>query len=222
MENYKRFFAFGCSFTKYKWPTWADILGKSFKERHNYGYEGVGNFYIFKTIMEAITAHKINGDDLVIVQWSGLTREDRYIKGKWMCNGNIFTSKIYDKNFLENYTDVEHFIFRDITLIAAAYELLEKTKCKFIFTSMSPIFEYENKENNTIQFQKNSSINIKKFINLYKKYINFFLPSFKEVIFNNEWPSRTDSHPTTSEHLLFVRKILIPNIDSDIIIDEKI
>jgi len=36
----RRLFAFGCSFTQYKWPTWADILGKSFDLSYNLGKSG--------------------------------------------------------------------------------------------------------------------------------------------------------------------------------------
>ena len=30
-----RLFAFGCSLTRYHWPTWADILGQSYYEFQN-------------------------------------------------------------------------------------------------------------------------------------------------------------------------------------------
>ena len=35
--KYKRFFTFGCSFTCYMWPTWADIISKEMYEiKSNY------------------------------------------------------------------------------------------------------------------------------------------------------------------------------------------
>lgn len=38
----KRFFAFGCSYTSYHWPTWADYVGMSpeFDEAYNFGMAG--------------------------------------------------------------------------------------------------------------------------------------------------------------------------------------
>ena len=29
LKNVERIFAFGCSFTKYYWPTWADVIASS-------------------------------------------------------------------------------------------------------------------------------------------------------------------------------------------------
>ena len=55
MENKKRLFTFGCSFTQYNWPTWADILGRSLHQEgwefHNIGRAGTGNMQIMKTIL---------------------------------------------------------------------------------------------------------------------------------------------------------------------------
>jgi hypothetical protein len=46
--KYKRVFAFGCSFTGYKYPTWANIMGKhiSQAEFYNFGRSGGGNVFI--------------------------------------------------------------------------------------------------------------------------------------------------------------------------------
>ena len=47
-KKYKRVFAFGCSFTCYRWPTWADLIGKQCEgaEFRNYGKSGAGNLFI--------------------------------------------------------------------------------------------------------------------------------------------------------------------------------
>ena len=45
---YSRFFAFGCSFTSYYWPTWADIIGQEFSDRYyNLAMCGAGNEFMF-------------------------------------------------------------------------------------------------------------------------------------------------------------------------------
>ena len=36
-----RLFTFGCSFTNYAWPTWADFLGLEFEHFENWGVSGV-------------------------------------------------------------------------------------------------------------------------------------------------------------------------------------
>jgi hypothetical protein len=225
MLKYNRFFSFGCSFTKYKWPTWADILGKSFQEYHNFGEGGAGNFYIFLHIMKAINDYQINNDDLVIVEWSGLTREDRFIKGKWNLSGNVYGyhNNALGKNFVENIFDPEHCLIRDYTLIAAAYELLEKTKCKFLFTSMMSLEEFEKPW--TSKLVKIKEIEKNKWVKSFDRYLKHFLPSFKEALYNNDWTSiprlHHNFHPTPLQHLEFIKKVLIPNIDSDIVLDEE-
>ena len=48
-SKYKRLFVFGCSFTQYRWPTWADIIAKDnpHLEYFNTANSGAGNLYIF-------------------------------------------------------------------------------------------------------------------------------------------------------------------------------
>jgi len=222
MSKYKRFFSFGCSFTKYHWPTWADILGKSFPEYINLGRGGAGNFYIFKMLMEVIVQESINENDLVIICWSAINREDRFINGDWQTWGNIYSNKFYDDVFIEKYCDTDHFITRDLTFIAAAYELLEKTKCKFLFTSILPINENETMYGK----KKNLPIANTNKDRYYLKYLDVFLPDFREVIFEGDWhnpkrPDISDNHPTPLEHLSYAENILLPNIDDDILLDEE-
>lgn len=66
--TYNRFFAFGCSSTRYFWPTWADIVGNSFGENefYNFARPASGNVAIFNRVMEANTRFKITKDDLAM------------------------------------------------------------------------------------------------------------------------------------------------------------
>jgi hypothetical protein len=43
VHKYKRFFAFGRSFTDYLWPTWADIIGREIPYYENWGHGAAGN-----------------------------------------------------------------------------------------------------------------------------------------------------------------------------------
>ena len=84
MKNYKRFYAFGDSYTKYYWPTYADIIGHNMQGLYqNWGLKGAGNHYIFNSIVECNQRDKFTSDDLVIVMWTGVTREDRYVDNHW-------------------------------------------------------------------------------------------------------------------------------------------
>ena len=80
-----RIFAFGCSLTQYFYPTWADILIHQYKlkgyEGSNWAKSGAGNMYINMRLWEANTIHKFTKDDIILLQWSSMFREDRYHMG---------------------------------------------------------------------------------------------------------------------------------------------
>jgi hypothetical protein len=72
-----RLFTFGCSFTNYRWSTWADCLAPEFDEFKNWGQSGAGNPYIFNSVMEADQQYIFNSTDTVVVCWTNIMREDR-------------------------------------------------------------------------------------------------------------------------------------------------
>jgi len=186
-----RLHTFGCSFTKYSWSTWADILGKEFEIYTNYGRTGAGNTYIFNHVMQAVAEEKMSSADTVIIMWSTIPREDRYIKNSWNTPGNIYNQEFYEEGFMK-YVDPEHFLIRDLAHIAAVYHVLENVKCKFIFLSMMPVShikEYLNQNFLDKFFKKHLTDT---FINKYKKYINFIRPSMFEVVYYNNWYSRSN------------------------------
>jgi len=71
-----RFFAFGCSFTKWNdYPTWADFIGVNFDNYHNFGKPGASNTYIMQKLVEVDTLFNLNPDtDFVMVALSGFGR----------------------------------------------------------------------------------------------------------------------------------------------------
>lgn len=219
-KKYKRFFAFGCSFTKYKWPTWADILGKSFDEYYNFAASGAGNFYIYSQVINALVEYEINENDLVIIMWSSFTREDRMKDGVWKMCGNVFRNENFDKEFLIKYADIDFYTRRDIWLIAGVNEILEKTKCKFLQTS---ILELDVVESFLGSVVKNNFFYKEENFLLFKKYVNRFLPSFQKVVptWKFRFRSNFDLHPTPLEHLTYLEKILLPEIDMDISLDKN-
>jgi hypothetical protein len=67
-----RLFTFGCSFTNYRWSTWADCLAPEFDYFENWGQSGAGNHYIFNSMMEADQRHQFDEGDTVIVCWTNV------------------------------------------------------------------------------------------------------------------------------------------------------
>jgi len=119
---FKRLFTFGCSYTKYNWPTWADIIAYDQQiEFHNYGLSGIGNVSITSLMLECDLKHKFTDTDLILVNWSSWHREDRVdSKGKWIQNGNIFTGHHFNKKFIKQYWNEHNDIVKNTDAIISA------------------------------------------------------------------------------------------------------
>ena len=207
-----RFFAFGCSYTLYKWPTWADIIGQSYNNNYyNYGMFGAGNIYIFNMLMQADQIHKITKNDLVIIQWSSILREDRYIDKKWITKGGL--PNYYPAEYIKNYFDMRGFFIRDIAMIKAAKDLLEKIGCKFYFISMCGVGLSLNINLDDTQFELSKTSS--DVIDLYKDVLETIQPSFYSVLGQVPKPflltnyvTLNDSHRVPSDHLVYIKQVL--------------
>lgn len=183
----KRLFTFGCSFTNYIWPTWADILAMNYRQYQNWGRVGAGNHFIFYSLIEAISRSNITVDDTVAIMWTSIAREDRYIKDQWFTPGSIYNSP-YPKNYVDEFTDPAGFFLTNITIIDAAKQLLDGIGCQYHFFSMIP---FEKVDDFCLDFDfllaKNTEAKVKK---LYQRTLEIIRPSVFEVIFNEDWESR--------------------------------
>lgn len=148
VSKYKRFFAFGCSFTNYIWPTWADIIGQDIEVYQNWGLPGAGNHYIFNSIMECDTRHHFNQHDLVIVMWSAIEREDRYSNNKWLTAVSIDDKKeLYGNQWVKHYgEDYRGSLVRDMAFVKSSQELLTLRNCDWANFSMYSICKIDEKK----------------------------------------------------------------------------
>lgn len=78
-----RLFTFGCSFTKYHYPTWADIIGSGFDIYQNWARPSAGNNFILASLQECNIRNKLNKDDTVIILFAPLARTDYYRFNTW-------------------------------------------------------------------------------------------------------------------------------------------
>jgi hypothetical protein len=201
----KRFFAFGCSFTKWAWPTWADMIGINFPGQfYNYGSAGAGNMYIFNAVMEADQQHHFTKDDLIIVQWTSVSREDRYTDNKWQVKGTIAN---HAASFVRDYFDFKGFLIRDLAAIKAVSHFLNGIGCEHHFLSMIPLAsvdEYEVKNDTTITdvLDKYADI-VSKLKISYRELIGVHRP----YIFSNG-KELFDAHPTPKEHHTYLKEVL--------------
>jgi hypothetical protein len=207
-----RFFAFGCSYTRYSWPTWADIIGQPYRNEYfNYGQAGAGNVFIFNMLMQADQYHKINKNDLVIIQWSSTLREDRYVNNNWVTKG---------ANYFKDLFDMRGYLIRDLGLVKAAKALLENIGCKFYFISMCGLDPSDTIDDilfKPAELDKDVSI-------LYKDVLDRILPSFYDVL--GAYTNRPlllrdkvylkDSHRIPGEHLSYIKTVM-----PDVTVDEE-
>jgi hypothetical protein len=194
---YKRFFAFGCSYTKYIWPTWADIIAEDLKiEYHNYGRAGLGNVGIQCEIIRADIDHNFNSDDLIIIMWSSWNREDRFIFNDWRAVGNIFTNDFYDDSFIKKYWSFENDIIKNSTAIISINKAFQNLIS--FQSNILPPGEFESKKYQLGRIQPE----------LFGWY-NPFLP--KEV-FNTKEAYQCDRHPSISSYLDYVEDKIYPSL----------
>lgn len=224
LSKYKRFFAFGCSFTRYHYATWADILGKDTPEYYNYGMSGGGNQFIFHSLIEAHTRHHFNENDLVIIMWTNIGREDRWLRGNWLNVGNIYNQNFYDETFMKKCVDINGYLIRDLSFIKAVDLLLMGLGCDYDFLSMVPI-------TNPNQYKLGSIYDdVKKYqetIELYSDVIEKIKPSVQTLLYpDNPWLGYEmikmqdgrdkkwyyDSHPATSTYLKYLQ-LIYPNYE---------
>ena len=185
-----RLFTFGCSFTQYAWPTWADILGREFDYFENWGKLGGGNQYIFNSLIESNIRNQFTKEDTVIIMWTNVTREDRYIEKQWHTPGNIYTSPVYNSDYIKQFADDRGYLIRDLATISATVDLLDHWGVKYHMLSMVPI-------TNIDQYNKKPSTE-QDVIDLYSSAVEKIKPSVYEVVFNFDWSS-TSIPQTISE-----------------------
>lgn len=206
-----RLFTFGCSFTKYAWPTWADFLGLEFDEFENWGLMGIGNVGIANRITECIIKNSINENDTVIIQWTGHLRNDYHLfrhKGNkkrdwfgWKTKGSVFNylnRDLYTKQWLYEFFDEKSFVMKNLNAIASVKLMLEKIGCKFKFTTIGDFEKLGSDWYDPNDFNENI-----KDENLWEKY-PCFLP-YKDALFSDKdlWVDPIGSFAWKHKNLLY-------------------
>lgn len=144
-----RLFTFGCSYTQYAWPTWANILSLEFNEFYNWGRSGLGNRAIAERVAEAHARYKFTKDDVVIIQWSSHLRNDWWHKYSlpergegWKTCGSVFNminGEIYDKNWIDTFFYEPAYFMHTLNNILLTQSLLKSVGCTWFMTSIGDI-----------------------------------------------------------------------------------
>ena len=184
-KKYKRFFAFGCSFTSWKWLTWADIIGREVELYQNWAEPRAGNYFIFNSFIEANARYNFNKDDLVIVFWSTKEREDRYSDGKWIHATSNEIEEHYGKEWVMNYFfDLRSQLLRDVSYMSAVQTILKSKECDWANLFWYDFFNGNSKEKKIYQ----AFMNTNQIENIWKKECKevFLGNSIADFIDNND------------------------------------
>lgn len=207
-KKYQRVFAFGCSFTNYRWPTWADLLSLECKYAtyHNFARAGLGNTAIFCRLVEANKRFNFTNSDLILLMWSSFCREDRWLSGRWFPRGNVYNSD-YPKEFVKNFTDPVGYLIRDHALINGANAYLNNLNCDKLILRSTPFLHTEK------EFEDDNNYIIKQLEILYKADyekmpIDYYTAHQNwnqiETKFQENGSIRHDGHPSSMSYYNYI------------------
>lgn len=213
-EKYKRVFAFGCSFTEYKYPTWADIMNIHVKpnEFYNLGRCGGGNTFISNRITEANRLFKFCETDLVMVMWTTFCREDRFLPEiGWSTPGNIYSQgelPFTDKEYLLKYADPLTFLVRDLSTIDMTTTYLNNLPCDTLSLLSVPFSHQQNLHNRKTIY----------FLNLYRELEDCLNDNMFELEMDGHWTHGSqytetwtelyqDYHPSPLRYANYLKKV---------------
>lgn len=210
LSKYNRFFAFGCSYTSYILPTWADIVAAEMPhaEYYNFGQGGSGNLLINNRVAQSNLKYKFNENDLVMVMFSTVTREDRYINGRWHTHGNVYNQKYYNKSFVKKYCDPFGYLIRDAALVEMTRTYLRSLPCQSLFFSLADMSIISDLLSESEPIEASESL-MHKFKQIYGDTMNFPFVISKDTYFelsllDRSHKPRLDGHPLASDYLEFL------------------
>ena len=213
----RRLFTFGCSFTQYwRWPTWADILGRQYNQFENWGICGGGNCQILYNIMECHQRHGITATDTVAIMWTNISREDRYVRDHWLEGGNVYWGSELGDDYVRRYACERGYLIRDLAVISAVNQLLASWGCQSRQLAMVPL----SQDNSTNQLGEDptGAKGLEDVYALYRPMLEAIAPSVFQVVFGGSWFSghgipdtfdctRRDFHPTPVEHMRYLDSV---------------
>ena len=221
----QRIFTFGCSFTCYSWPTWADIILYDNKG-YNFGRPGAGYDYILYSILEADRKLKFRPDDIIIVMLTQPIRFDVLLRGDselyWITHGNAISS-VYS-NYNNELFCVDGLLFKAYNNILLINEYLQSRKLNYIFGSLSDLFNTPEGLNNSILDDNNIIDETRKLIDYVRKKVEIKLTTFDNYLSRDGKPwsetkvfdSFVDGHPRPNTYFNWVNDVLLKHISIEV------
>ena len=233
----KKLGAFGCSYTNYRGVTYADLLSSEFDLYYNGGAGGGGNRLIFNRTVEYLQENSFNSDDLLVVQWSSLTRFDFYNNGtstwfpkhNWITGGTVFHNGEISQEFRQRYFSMflqirELCNYIDTIVAFSKVKQVKVVMCYMLEPWFAHFFGEPGEDNETTFKWRKLVKDYKPFLRLQELYQSelFISPSIEQVALDNPKEIETlytpaykdvrpdpvtDYHPSAFQHLLYTSKI---------------
>jgi len=207
----KRLFTFGCSFTNYKWQTWANIIGTQFEEFQNWGKAGAGNFFISSNLYQCHHVNKITKDDVVLIMFSSIDRFDYINQNSYFeTNGSI-----YGKNhslfgdFVMNKWSEEFGLYNTWFSVSSAKQLLDSIGCEY---QLMKSFDF-NQIDGSREYAKPQ--NVGQTVDVCLELLDEMVSGETLVEFHNkrnehyyfeDLAGQIDGHPPISTHLEWIKQ----------------
>lgn len=202
-----RLIFFGCSYTQYGWPTWANVIGyDQGVEYHNFGVAGLGNVGILHRLIEADKKLKFQPEDKIFILWSSWSREDRVRNQNWVAAGSVFNANNpeYNNYYIKRYWSYDNDIVKNATAIQIANQMYSKN----IFWQGSA-FEFGTNEAYITKFTPQS-----------KKLADFYLNMLPKIPVYSFEQTETkpfgiivDCHPDPLTHMKIVEEWIYPQLE---------
>lgn len=229
LKSQKRCFAFGCSYTQFLWPTFADLIGCNFEEYYNLGKSGSDNTYALNRLIDIHSLLKLDPKtDIVLF---GVTSFGRFTywhrKYDWVAEGdyNFFPRPNDPKQnrYLENndYSPVWA-VYRSINAIKTFKLLMTTLKIPHIIYPALDNVDfcinriYKNDRQSFDEWSIEEAENITKHFN-WDLSIDEFISQISngpdKTYMTKE--NRIENHPTTNTHYKYLQKFL-PEFDTEI------
>jgi hypothetical protein len=209
-----RIFTYGCSFTDYCWPTWADMLLYK-NEGLNLAISGGGAEQILHRLISTDMRYSLTKDDIVIIVFPSLYRHDliQNNDSSWAHYGQVTNTDLMQ--YEGKLFTLDGCAYRNLNAMLAIQNYLLSKKINFLFGSLGDMFYLI------------PGVNYSKDIVQHKQYvkskIDFKLKSFSHFLSNGDkdydWVVRKkfgnylDVHPRPTEHFKWLNEELGKYID---------
>jgi len=227
-SQYNRIFAFGCSYTRHIYTSYADIIASQYPNATfiNLGKSGSGNQLLLSRLSQTHRIFNIDKDDLVIIMYPSITREDRWLStGTWHTPGNIFhhaSSRNVSLNafkFYRSYGSFLHYLIRDLAIIDMVETFLNTLDCDKTILNSTPLTLGETLNDGKISLIEDDNVkHYKKLLTTYKELLESYPLDYQTFFRKNYLDNKLmvgvkvgddfDAHPSPLQALSYLKTIM--------------